>query len=209
MSDGITVDMKTNDDGTVEIRFSKTEHGIAVWSPLPLNEFIALTEGWEKEYGYDLIAADISTHIGAVMVLSDAEGLAKWRAEIFKEVDAKARLDARIEQWTKSGRCGLSSICIWEVLSGKTWYGRNGEGDIPHDPADWLRCHKLLQAIPEWYARLHEVSDKFPDWKPLVDAWGDLEDLYEEETAADVKSEHGYVQYPKLYARMRELTKGD
>ena len=66
----------------------------------------------------------------------------------------------------------------------------------PHDPDDFGRCHRLLQAFPEWRSRLDEMR-AHPGWGPLVDAWSELEALYAEEIQSG--------KAPKLYARMCAL----
>lgn len=65
--------------------------------------------------------------------------------------------------------------------------------------SDFRRCYLLLKFIPEWKQRLHEVAERFPKWKPFVEQWDELTQLYEEEREnVDGKAR-------KLYARMREL----
>lgn len=71
--------------------------------------------------------------------------------------------------------------------------------DIPYDPEDFGRCHRLLFAFPEWRARLPEVAARYPEWVPFVAAWDELAALY-------VEGEGG--QAPKLYRRMREIRDG-
>lgn len=51
---------------------------------------------------------------------------------------------------------------------------------FPLDDDDFGRCYRLLKAIPGWRARIGEVRN-LKGWAPLVDAWDELERLYEEE----------------------------
>lgn len=101
--------------------------------------------------------------------------------------------------WLAGGDTGMSSKTIWSVMTGRlprhadNWW----EPSIPYDPSDFGRCHRLLEEFPAWRARLPEVADKYPEWKPLVEVWDELTALYEEEWASG--------QAPKLYARMKEL----
>lgn len=125
--------------------------------------------------------------------------------EAFESLPIKDRLIL----WLLMGDTGISSETIVYALSGtkvtdlekdlqgykyklRTW-------DIPHDPSDFRRCLLLLEYIPEWRSRLPEVAEIFPKWKPIVDAWDELEYLYEQER----HNEDGKA--PKLYARMKEL----
>ena len=51
---------------------------------------------------------------------------------------------------------------------------------IPYDAGDLGRCQRLLEKLPEWRARLDEVAEAFPQWRPLVEHWRELERLYAE-----------------------------
>jgi hypothetical protein len=76
--------------------------------------------------------------------------------------------------WLRGGDTGMSSETILEVMTGIPVKRHS----IPWDPADFGRCHRLLQAFPEWEARLGEVATRFPEWKPLVDNWPKLKEIY-------------------------------
>lgn len=95
--------------------------------------------------------------------------------------------------WLTNGDTGISSETIWSVLTGHP-VRRAG---VPRDPQDFGRCHRLLKVMPAWRARLPEVAAKYPEWKPLVDAWDELTALYEEELPKGRPA--------KLYDRMKEL----
>ena len=118
--------------------------------------------------------------------------------------------EQRVILWFMMGEVGISSKTIVYALSGikRESYVMRGEVilhydraafDVPWDPSDFRRCHLLLELFPEWRPRLREVAEKFPAWRPFVNAWGELEALYEEES----RREDGNA--PKLYARMKEL----
>ncbi|MDD2246402.1 MAG: hypothetical protein PHC39_04890 [Proteiniphilum sp.] len=98
-------------------------------------------------------------------------------------------------KWIREGERGISSETIFEVLADhplldKTHMDRN----VPHDPSDFYRCHKLLQAVPEWNGKLNRVAKVFPHWQVFVDNWDLLESLLEQESMS-----------PKLYAALDEL----
>ena len=107
--------------------------------------------------------------------------------------------------WLANGETGISSKTIHAVLTGMvdntvfntspSWF----RYDTPHDPSDFRRCYLLLKFIPEWKQRLHEVAERFPEWKPFVEHWDELTQLYEEERENVDRKAH------KLYARMQEL----
>ena len=81
--------------------------------------------------------------------------------------------------WAINGDTGLSSLTIWGVMMGvKIPTDHVWRYSPPRDTSDFGRCYKLLQLMPEWRERLHEVSDQLPDWKPYVDEWGKLTALW-------------------------------
>lgn len=99
--------------------------------------------------------------------------------------------------WLKNGDTGTSSLTIWRTLMGET----PEDADVPHDPADFGRCYRLLKVMPSWRARLPEVAAKYPAWKRLVEAWDELTALFDEEAPSGT--------CPKLYARMQALRQAD
>lgn len=109
--------------------------------------------------------------------------------------DGCSRLDYRgsVEKWWNGPDTGASSKAICAKLAGWTHEQR---ASTPLDPSDFGRCHRLLKAIPGWRARIGEMAD-VPGWAGLVEAWDELEALYEEELPSG--------NAPKLYARMREI----
>lgn len=98
--------------------------------------------------------------------------------------------------WMMSGDTGTSSKTILHVMEGTpapAWV------DVPHDPSDFGRCHRLLEAFPAYRARMGEVAEKYPAWIGLVREWDALTALYVAAKSASQKSA------PGLYARMRPL----
>ena len=79
--------------------------------------------------------------------------------------------------WAQSRDTGISSASIWQVFTGQKLYSEHG---VPHDPADFARCYRLLQLCPKWEPRLENVADMFPVWNPFVREWPKLKELYEE-----------------------------
>lgn len=108
-------------------------------------------------------------------------------------------MQRRATQWVVGNDTGTSSKTIWAVMMGAVVgpHQTDFNYSVPCDPADFGRCYRLLQLIPEWKENLRLVGETFPAWKPLVDAWDELEALYEEE--------HKLKSCPKLYARIQEL----
>lgn len=83
-------------------------------------------------------------------------------------------LDRRALNWIVGPDTGTSSTTIWAVMMGAT-YPRQSR---PSDASDFGRCYRLLEAIPEWRARLPEVAEAHPEWAPLVAVWAELEDIW-------------------------------
>lgn len=101
----------------------------------------------------------------------------------------------RAYAWLQGGDTGSSSETIWHFMM----HGRVVRPNIPYDPADFGRCHRLLARFPAWRQRLDEMAEVLPMWRPFAAAWSELEVLWDEET----KRPDGCA--PKLYKRMSKL----
>jgi hypothetical protein len=95
------------------------------------------------------------------------------------------------QEWLSGRDTGTSSRTIYSVMQ----HTAMERYDIPHDPADFGRCYRLLALFPEWGERLADVARVHAAWRPFVENWAELTALYEKGTA------------PKLYARMQKLKK--
>ena len=112
----------------------------------------------------------------------------------YKDVaPAKAPIEERANWWLARGDTGTSSKTLYAVFCGLTLGDR--EQGIPHDPADFARGHKLFELIPEWRKQLSRVEKVIPWWKPFLDRWAEMEQLYAEESPAG--------SCPKLYQLMK------
>lgn len=96
----------------------------------------------------------------------------------------------RVTAWLLSDDTGISSCTIVAAMTGSGI----GRADVPHDPADFGRCYRLLKQMPEWRIGLTAVAQRFPKWGPMVAVWEELETLYERLLAA--REAHGEVQWP-------------
>lgn len=81
--------------------------------------------------------------------------------------------------WVQNGETGQSSKTMWGFFMGETPEIINH----PHDPDDFQRCYKLLQAVPEWKRRMDELRILSPTWNALVDNWSKLTEMWEERLA--------------------------
>ena len=80
-------------------------------------------------------------------------------------------LEKRACAWILGGQTGLSSKAIWATMLGV----EAARWDHPHDPDDMVRCLRLLREIPEWRARLPEMSAVSAYWAVLVAHWDEIE----------------------------------
>ncbi len=105
----------------------------------------------------------------------------------------------RPEEWIISGDTGTSSKTIWAVMMNVvTGKEHSFTFDVPHDPADFGRCYRLLNHFPAWKKRLNEVAEKFPKWKPMIKRWDELTALFEK-----TKSSEGFNYL--LYQLIQDL----
>lgn len=91
--------------------------------------------------------------------------------------------EKRALHWIIGGDTGVSSMAIWAVMMDQVEPGTQGVSeflvhDVPKDAGDFGRCHRLLEFIPEWKRRLHEVGEAIPRWQPFVREWKAMEDLH-------------------------------
>jgi hypothetical protein len=101
---------------------------------------------------------------------------------------------ARVNNWFLSGRVGLSSKTMISVF-----LGIPTEGHYPHDPADFLRCKKLLEAVPEVRGSFPEISKISDEWKALIEEWDDIDQTLDREMAQGDTA-------PETFKMMQELT---
>lgn len=99
--------------------------------------------------------------------------------------------------WIVGDDTGMSSKCIWGVMVGA---GPDGFRSYPLDPDDFGRCHRLLQAVPEWRARLSEMAAVSKQWAGLVADWDAIEAAF----VAETKGERWWHSAPATYALMKK-----
>lgn len=98
-------------------------------------------------------------------------------------------------EWMMAGDTGTSSKTILSVMEGI----QIERPDVPYDPADFGRCHRLLEAFPSYRARLGEVAAMYPAWVGLVREWDALTEMY------CVARNTGAERADGLYERMQSL----
>jgi hypothetical protein len=76
----------------------------------------------------------------------------------------------RLNRWYMRGKTGLSSETIAKKMMGYPL----GRPSHPYDGGDFARCEGLLDAVPEFRARLGEMAGISPYWAALVPRWEDI-----------------------------------
>ena len=84
-----------------------------------------------------------------------------------------------LNEWIVNGRVGISSKTIWGILQGI----EVRDNDIPYDPSDFSRCWKLVTRCNISVDELKKVYVKLPYWKPYIDNWNKLTEMYEKNRA--------------------------
>ena len=92
--------------------------------------------------------------------------------------------EERADQWRKDrNNVGHSSLCMWLHLYPKLC----PECDVvhqtshPYDTSDFGRCYHLLEAVPEWKAKLYIMRSVSPKWAYLINNWTELTALFKAE----------------------------
>ncbi len=145
----------------------------------------AIAKHLEKKHGKASVSVrQMNAVIEAATLIVDA----------FAREDVPAIPGMGLAKWMKSDDTGLSSRFMAAVLSGIQMVP---EKHHPHDPSDFGRCYRLLEAVPELRGKMDRMKETSQQWKALVENWAELESLYVEEFHTG--------NAPKLYARMQEL----
>jgi hypothetical protein len=103
----------------------------------------------------------------------------------------------RLCVWLTGNDTGLSSRFMARTIMGGAQ--ERDEPDHPWDPADFGRCHRLLEAVPELRKYLSLLRDKSAVWDRLIEHWDEMTALYL------VEAPKGTA--PMLYELMQSLTR--
>lgn len=86
-----------------------------------------------------------------------------------------------LEEWLRHGEIGVSSSTLAAAITGLPLASSRG---VPLDASDFRRCVGLLQAAPALRDGLVDPITRGrmgEAWRPLLDAWEDLEVLLQHE----------------------------
>lgn len=112
--------------------------------------------------------------------------------------DKQSESGIGLQAWLRSDDTGTSSLTMAAVMFNAGKYDNQPRDWChPWDPADFGRCHRFLEAVPEARALLPKMAEVSPVWKALIQHWDELTALYIEEQPQK--------KAPKLYTRMEAL----
>lgn len=149
-------------------------------------KLFCLNCGNEFELSLPITIPDMNRKIKAFNELhSDCKKTWKEPTMVITE-DIKKRMTF----WLLKGERGLSSEVIFENMCEHKFKGGKHH---PCDPADFGRCYKLLELIPEWKKELHKLKSISPVWEKLVDNWDILTIQYKELVAN--KKDNGMYKF--------------
>lgn len=94
-------------------------------------------------------------------------------AEFAKPV-VKASEGMGLTAWLESDDTGASSLYMASVLTGQFI----AENHYPRDPADFGRCLRLVEAVPELESKIRDMSQHGKEWAVVVANWDEWAELY-------------------------------
>ena len=107
----------------------------------------------------------------------------------------------KMNYWIVAGKKGTSSETMWVALM-KENVDPKFMHDIPYDPDDFSRCYELYKfALNK--EDLNVIARVFPYWKPYVDNWDKLCEMFEKNVSEN------WVNSKEIgmYEFMKELRK--
>lgn len=159
---------------------------ILAYGPQPVSFFTDASKIAGKE---SVLDPDVARMAGATFAVGSPAELAALRQRLeagsmAHERAANPGLSEAATKWLASGERGISSNFIFTRLTGIDamggWHAERG--CHPHDPADFRRCHLLLEQVPELYFQFDKMAEAGPVWAALRSAWGDILNALDEES---------------------------
>lgn len=158
-----------------------------VTGSVPVTEMVAIMNSYGDE---GMLDCSLSKIYGASMVVGTESSIEALRnhPRTLEAAHRKAMEEAgsiplsiHASRWLEQGERGLSSETMFTRFTG---IQLDGDKDHPHDGDDFRRCRLLLEAVPEFQAKLHLMKDVSPEWNNLIGAWQELCDIMDEEAPA-------------------------
>jgi len=117
----------------------------------------------------------------------------------------QATIERRIAEWLANGETGSSSrnMAFWlgfGVKAKRDWFFS------PCDPADFDRCLRLLEVVPELRERIPEMAELSVGWERIVARWDEIEASHLNEVGLGwTKGEEA----PRTYQLMIRIRSGE
>jgi hypothetical protein len=112
-------------------------------------------------------------------------------------------IDPRLVDWMTSGDTGSSSKAIMYWLAAGKVEGTWG-ASTPSDVADFGRCIRLLECIPEWKPRMAEMAGAGGLWPTMSKYWPALTATYLEENGGVFPEKGSSEKCPRTYALLKK-----
>ncbi|WP_454751628.1 hypothetical protein [Cupriavidus necator] len=91
----------------------------------------------------------------------------------------------RLGNWILHGDTGVLSETMAAIAVGADTMKGDGWGpDAPHDPSDFGRCYKLVQAVPEIRATFPRIAELVPTFAGILREWDALCAIYQRDLPA-------------------------
>lgn len=150
---------------------------------------------------FALIAKFVDRHGGKQMIPRQVNAIiaaANLVVEAYAEPFRPAVQNMGLAAWLESDDTGMSSRFMAAMLRTDEEIPvpltkEERAAPVPHDPEDFGRCLRLLDAVPHFRKRLDRLEAASGAWGEIVRNWTELEEMYRR---GDGK---------RLLARMKEL----
>lgn len=129
--------------------------------------------------------------------------------DALKQPHIPVEYDMGLLRWLRCDETGMSSKWMARCLSDRIGHGAvemSAEQAFPHDAADFGRCVGLLTACPAMRGEMGVMADQGPEWKALVENWGDLEAMWLKSVADGSET---IIDVSALNAKIRKLVGED
>lgn len=186
----IDIELQTDSDGSSSLNLapkytiSKRCNCIIVHGSISLDKMgslVASIDSGPKKHFFSPHNARLAR---ATLVIGTAEDLETLENELAPESIAMTRLEyAQWENlmteeeidWLAIGNVGASSSAIYTKITGIPVIGFEFSTQAhPHDIHDFIRCQKLLEAIPKIKTDFDHMAEVSPMWEKLVKNWEDI-----------------------------------
>jgi hypothetical protein len=185
---------------TTEIR----HNCIITYGSLPIMEMVRITQDAPDGSELDLrlqrkLGASLVVGLPADLMVLAADPYVLQRATAIANQEVGNRtVSGAAFDWLVSGERGSSSEHIFSVVLGLEFQSRG----FPADPADFGRCRKVCEQVPEVAAGLAKMRAVSKRWDNLVSNWDTLCTLMDSESPS---WREGLGTAPKTYEAIQAL----